>query len=126
MCAKAEEGIGAGAGKDAEVLGRGEKINAGKIGAVEQEVHMAAAGRGPRGRRGMGHGEAPKLGDERAKRKCIRVFDIPGMATTQECRGEGAASVATAPAPAAAGLPVLGSSAANAPASASAGPVQGS
>ena len=42
------------------------------------------------------------------------------------CRVVRAAAVATAPAPAAAGLPVLGSSAANAPASASAGPVQGS
>ena len=35
--------------KDAEVLGRGEKIDAGEIGAVEQEAHMAAAGRGTGG-----------------------------------------------------------------------------
>ena len=68
LCAKAEEGIGAGAGKDAEVLGRGEKINAGEIGAVEQEVHMAAAGRGTGGGgRGVGHGDARKLGDERGE-----------------------------------------------------------
>jgi hypothetical protein len=75
--------------KDAKVLGRGEKIDAGEIGAVVQEVHMAAAGMGPRGGRGGGHGEAPKLGDERAKRTCVRAFDIPGMATTQDGRGEG-------------------------------------
>ena len=43
LCVKAEEGGGAGGGKDAEVLGRGEKIDAGEIGAVEQEAHMAAA-----------------------------------------------------------------------------------
>ena len=73
MCAKAEEGIGAGAGKDAEVLGRGEKINAGKIGAVEQEVHMAAAGRGPPGGGGEWDTERSQSSETRGRRE--RVYE---------------------------------------------------
>jgi hypothetical protein len=69
LCAKAEEGIGAGAGKDAEVLGRGEKINAGKIGAVEQEVHMAAAGRGPPGGGGEWDTERSQSSETRGRRE---------------------------------------------------------
>jgi hypothetical protein len=37
----------------------------------------------------LGHGETPKLGDERAERTCIRELDIQGMASTKEGRGEG-------------------------------------
>jgi hypothetical protein len=51
--------------KDAEVLGRGEKIDAGEISAVVQEVHMAAAGMGPRG----GEGGGTRRGAEARRRE---------------------------------------------------------
>jgi hypothetical protein len=91
LCAKAEEGGGAGGGKGAEVLGRGKEIDAGEIRAVEQEVHMAAARRG-----GRGGNDGWTRRDTKARRReggenahtSARYFGAR-MATTQEGRGEG-------------------------------------
>ena len=88
LCVKAEVGGGAGGGKGAEVLGRGKVIDAGEIRAVEHEVHMAAARRGGGGETRAGHGETPKLGDERAERTRTRALDISGLGW-QRCKRAG-------------------------------------
>jgi hypothetical protein len=36
----------------------------------------------------VGHGEAPKIGDEGAERTCIRELEIPRVKTAQESWGK--------------------------------------